>query len=112
MTSSGSEAVYNGVTDWLYGSKIMRSEKAIWWSPEGRRIAFATFNDTEVDTIVYPKYGSFADPSNIFSELVKSKFPRAGRVNPSVTLWVLDLPSTYGAYSIHKVKPPSEIDGR
>lgn len=109
LTQTGSDTIYNGITDWLYGSRIMKKQRAFWWSPEGNRIAFVTFNDSNVDTIIYPKYGSFSDPNNLFTELIKSKFPRAGQANPSVTLWTLDL---FNDYSLHKVIPPYEINGR
>ena len=37
--------------------EILSSNSAMWFSPEGGRLAFATFNDSLVDTMNFPLYG-------------------------------------------------------
>lgn len=40
ITKSGSiqNGIYHGITDWLYGERILRSNRAIYWSPDGSRL--------------------------------------------------------------------------
>ncbi|XP_074594854.1 inactive dipeptidyl peptidase 10-like isoform X2 [Brevipalpus obovatus] len=109
LTYTGNDVIYNGIPDWLYGEKIIKTDHAIWWSPDGNRLAFATFNDTSVDTITYPVYGSFNDITNMFTEMVNLKFPRAGRTNPLVTLWAMDLRDYGGDHIAQRIWPPNEI---
>ena len=94
VTSSGkSGLVYNGVPDWLYGEKILESNRALWFSPGGSRLVYASFDDTKVASIDYPVYGMYDDPSNIYPETASVKYPKAGKANPLVTLFVVDLMS-------------------
>lgn len=94
VTSSGkSGLVYNGVPDWLYGEKILESNRALWFSPGGSRLVYGSFDDTKVASIDYPVYGMYDDPSNIYPETASVKYPKAGKANPLVTLFVVDLMS-------------------
>lgn len=36
---------------------MFSSNNAMWWSPSGRFLAFAEFNETDVHIIAYPWYG-------------------------------------------------------
>ncbi|XP_015790556.1 inactive dipeptidyl peptidase 10-like [Tetranychus urticae] len=112
LTQSGRESVYNGIPDWLYGEKILKTNKALWWSPYGDKLAYASFDDTGVDTMTYPRYGSFSDLNNIFPQIVSLKYPRAGRMNPTVSVWIIDLKSLTSTGSLPESKrilPPSEM---
>ena len=94
LTSSGkSGLVFNGIPDWLYGEKILQTNCALWFSPLGSKLAFASFDDTKVASIEYPIYGVYDDPNNIYPEISSVKYPKAGKTNPEVTLYVVDLTS-------------------
>jgi len=83
--------VYNGVPDWLYGERIWKTNRAFWWNPIGTRLCFASFDDSLVDTISFIKYGSYENANNIIPQIVSLKYPKPGRTNPSVSLWISDL---------------------
>lgn len=102
------DGVANGIPDWLYDEKILRTDHAVWFSPEGSKLAFASFNDTLIRHVVYPKYGSYDDPNNIYPEVTRIRYPQAGQSNPRVTLWVLHLQQE----DMRQVHPPPEIGER
>lgn len=102
------DGVANGIPDWLYDEKILRTDHAVWFSPEGSKLAFASFNDTMIRHVVYPKYGSYDDPNNIYPEVTRIRYPQAGQSNPRVTLWVLYLAQE----DMRQVHPPPEIAER
>ena len=113
LTRNGQEGVvFNGIPDWLYSDKIFgqsdRSQQsAIWFSPEGTKLSFASFDDSKVSPISYPKYGSYDDPSNVYPSLVTLRYPLAGRDNPTVTVFVADIASS--SPEPRKVTPPSDV---
>ncbi|KAL0894609.1 hypothetical protein ABMA27_013171 [Loxostege sticticalis] len=88
--------VYFGATDWIYEEEVFNAAEAMWFSPSGTYLAIASFNDTLVESAIYPYYGNASDITNQYPELVSFKYPKAGRVNPEVGLRVvkLDDPST------------------
>ncbi|XP_054168166.1 dipeptidyl aminopeptidase-like protein 6 [Oppia nitens] len=83
--------VYNGVPDWLYGERIWKSNRALWWNPLGTGLSFASFDDSLVDSITYLKYGSYESNNNLMPEITSLKYPKPGTINPSVSLWTVDL---------------------
>ena len=62
--------VYNGVTDWLYEEEILGSAVALWPSGSGARLAYITFNDTEVELITLRKF-SPEDEKNSYRDKVR-----------------------------------------
>lgn len=111
VTRNGNRSIFNGIPDWLYGEKILKSPKAIWWSPSGEKMAFTTFDDTEVDIISYPKYGTYKDPNNLYPTMVRLHYPRPGRRNPVVSTWLAELGSN-GVKTPRALIPPFEIRSR
>ncbi|KAF5289053.1 hypothetical protein FQA39_LY03932 [Lamprigera yunnana] len=75
--------VYNGVTDYIY-----EGVPALVFSPNGLCLAFAQFNDTEVDDVYYYLYG---DSQDLHPSLVKFKYPKVGRKNPKVIIKYINL---------------------
>ena len=73
LTRSGVPGtVYNGVTDWLYEEEILGSEVALWPSRSGARLAYLTFNDTEVELITLRNFS----PEEKFSHMDKVRYPK------------------------------------
>lgn len=68
--------ITNGIPDWLYEEEILFKSNAVWFSPGGTKICFASFNDSDVDVTSYPYYGSYDDPSNINPGLYKIRYPK------------------------------------
>jgi hypothetical protein len=50
--------ILNGIPDWLYEEEILSKNNAIWFSPNGSRLCFASFDDSLVDVVSFPFYGS------------------------------------------------------
>ncbi|XP_013200635.1 venom dipeptidyl peptidase 4 [Amyelois transitella] len=80
--------VYFGIADWIYEEEVFNAAEALWFSPEGTYLAVASFNDTNVESAVYPFYGNSSDIYYQYPEMVEFKYPKAGRVNPVVGLRV------------------------
>ncbi|KAM3962795.1 apoptotic chromatin condensation inducer-like protein [Aphomia sociella] len=92
LTTDGIEGIiYNGHTDWVYEEDVMYTGQATWFSKDGSYLAFATFNDTEVESYSYYYYADKSDPDDVYPELVDLKYPKVGRTNPSARLRVVNL---------------------
>ncbi|RWS06757.1 prolyl endopeptidase FAP-like protein, partial [Dinothrombium tinctorium] len=90
-TSVEESVIYNGIPDWLYEEEILSSSNAIWWSPNGIKICYASFNDSEVDLMSFTTYGQYEDPNNLYPTIEQIRYPKPGRPNPTVKLWVYDI---------------------
>uniref|UniRef100_A0A8C9SRZ1 A-type potassium channel modulatory protein DPP6 n=1 Tax=Scleropages formosus TaxID=113540 RepID=A0A8C9SRZ1_SCLFO len=87
LVSSGKEGVvFNGLSDWLYEEEIFRSYVAHWWSPDGRRLAYLTINNTLVPKMEIPIFTGSPYPTG-----VEYRYPKAGEPNPVVSLYVVNL---------------------
>uniref|UniRef100_V5G0L2 Seprase n=1 Tax=Anoplophora glabripennis TaxID=217634 RepID=V5G0L2_ANOGL len=98
--TSTSNFVTNGIPDWVYEEEVFSSNKALWFSPDGTKLAFGRFNDTQVPVMVIPVYG---EPGSMLFQYPRAnliKYPKAGTTNPTVTLHVVTLsnPGTELAY--------------
>uniref|UniRef100_A0A915N2Q5 Uncharacterized protein n=1 Tax=Meloidogyne javanica TaxID=6303 RepID=A0A915N2Q5_MELJA len=48
ITNDSSEDILNGVADWLYEEEILQTSQALWWSKDGKFLAFLTIDNREV----------------------------------------------------------------
>ncbi|XP_054706739.1 inactive dipeptidyl peptidase 10-like [Uloborus diversus] len=109
VSSEGVEGiVFNGVPDWLYEEEILKSNSALWFSPDGSSLCFATFNDSKVGSYYYNWYGNHNDSNNVLAQLRSLRYPKAGHENPTAVLWVVDLRSPSRMLQ-RDVKPPREV---
>ncbi len=76
----------NGAADWVYEEEFGFA-KAWFWSPEGDRIAFYSFNEERVKQFFMTDWGS------LYPGQVKFKYPKAGEQNSIVSIHVYDLES-------------------
>ncbi|XP_067137399.1 A-type potassium channel modulatory protein DPP6-like isoform X2 [Centruroides vittatus] len=107
ITNSESDGlVYNGIPDWLYEHEIFRSNKALWWSKDGTKLCYATFNDTLIKPFEYTLYGSFENINNIYPSLAGIRYPKAGTKIPKVTLFVALLRKE--KFVTKQITPPKE----
>ncbi|XP_068936291.1 prolyl endopeptidase FAP [Petaurus breviceps papuanus] len=73
-------------TSWKTSSEEMLAIKyALWWSPNGRFLAYAEFNDTDIPVITYSYYGDEQYPRTI-----NIPYPKAGAKNPIVRVFIID----------------------
>ncbi|XP_056145576.1 dipeptidyl peptidase 4 [Lampris incognitus] len=77
--------ILNGVPDWVYEEEVFSSNEAIWWSTNGRFLAYTELNDTEVQRVEFSLYGSGQYPVT-----VAVPYPKAGSTIPKVKLFVVD----------------------
>ncbi|MCJ8747610.1 hypothetical protein PDJAM_G00155370 [Pangasius djambal] len=101
VTSNGNPVILNGIPDWVYEEEMFSTNHAMWWSPSGRFLAFAEFNDTDVHVIEYSWYGQGQYP-----EVVTIPYPKAGTPNPTVRLFVVDASNVS---SIMELSVPSAL---
>jgi dipeptidyl-peptidase 4 len=76
--------IINGASDWVYEEELEMT-RAFEWSPDGRRIAFLRFDESQVREYSMTMYGSLYPTSYSF------KYPKAGEKNSIVTLWLYNL---------------------
>ena len=82
-------AVINGTSDWVYEEEYAFT-KGYAFSPDGGKIAYLRFDESEVPTASILRYGSRDDA--FAAERVESfKYPRAGERNSTVELWLYDI---------------------
>lgn len=76
ITNDQERYIYNGIPDWIYEEEILAVGTAFWWSPDGTKLAFAQFNDMDVDFQEYPWYGDIVDLDSQYLDRVKIKYPK------------------------------------
>ncbi|XP_015435502.1 PREDICTED: venom dipeptidyl peptidase 4 [Dufourea novaeangliae] len=103
------DVVYNGVPDWVYEEEVLASAVALWFSPDGNHLAFATYNDTRVKDMSILYYGKPGILVDQYPTEVKIKYPKAGSPNPIVTLSVVDLANLTS--KLVNLQPPADIVG-
>jgi len=98
--------------------------KAHWWSRNGKKLAFASYDNTHVDQMPIVVYGvptgysdnisrdsymaSSLDPdSAYYPKVISYPYPKPGRKNPVVRIRVADLSAPI--VQTKQVVPPKEI---
>ncbi|MCR9014168.1 S9 family peptidase [Aquiflexum gelatinilyticum] len=78
--------VINGAADWVYEEEFSMS-KAFAWSPDGQKIAFIRFDESEVPEFNMQLWGK------LYPQDYKFKYPKAGESNAKVSIHFYDLTS-------------------
>ncbi|HUQ83143.1 MAG TPA: DPP IV N-terminal domain-containing protein, partial [Gemmatimonadaceae bacterium] len=86
VTTDGSEKdrIKYGTASWVYGEEL-RQTTAMWWSPDGSKLAYYRFDESKV-----PDYFLQLDQTKIQSTVDTEAYPKAGAPNPIVDLFVYD----------------------
>jgi dipeptidyl-peptidase-4 len=89
ITTDGNEKdrIKNGAASWVYGEELSQ-RTAMWWSPDGKRVAFYRFDESKV-----PDYFLATDQTALMSRANSEPYPKPGAPNPVVDVLVYDLPS-------------------
>ena len=86
LTNDGmNNDIVNGATDWVYEEEFA-FDKAFFWSPNGKKIAYYKFGEGVVKEFNMPKYAG-----NLYPEDYKYKYPKAGEDNSPVMIFIYDL---------------------
>ena len=85
VTHDGEEnKIINGTTDWVYEEEFAIT-KAFHWSPDGKKIAYLRFDESEVKEYWMTTWGQ------LYPGHHKYKYPKAGEDNSVVTVHVYNL---------------------
>jgi dipeptidyl-peptidase-4 len=87
VTTDGSEKdrIKYGTASWVYGEEL-RQTTAMWWSPDGTKLAYYRFDESKV-----PDYFLQLDQTKFASTVDTEAYPQAGAPNPIVDLFVYDV---------------------
>ncbi|KAL1706994.1 dipeptidyl peptidase IV N-terminal region-domain-containing protein [Schizophyllum commune] len=93
VTYTGSATVTNGVPDWVYEEEVYGGPSALWFSPTGDRLAFLSFNDTEVDIFRFEIFNPTDDNDAVipYTQPTEVPYPKPGYSNPIVGAYVFDI---------------------
>ena len=89
VTTDGDEKARtkNAIASWVYGEELDQVT-AMWWSPDGKQIAFYRFDESAV-----PDFYLGMDQTKVQDKLDVEAYPKAGAPNPVVEILVYDLAS-------------------
>lgn len=76
--------IINGAADWVYEEEFSMAQ-AFEWSPDGKKIAFLRFDETEVREFNMQLWG------DLYPKDYKFKYPKAGEKNAVVSIHIHDL---------------------
>ena len=94
ITENGGPDFFNAVPDWVYEEEIFGDRYTLWFSPDGAKIAFLSFNETGVGTYRVPYYiKDGADYVPTYPRELELRYPKVGTKNPTVAFNVLDVAS-------------------
>uniref|UniRef100_A0A8C0ZL36 Dipeptidyl peptidase 4 n=1 Tax=Cyanistes caeruleus TaxID=156563 RepID=A0A8C0ZL36_CYACU len=109
ITQNGVEnKIFNGIPDWVYEEEMFGTHSALWWSPNGKFLAYASFNDTEVPVI---EYSFYSEDTLQYPKTIKIPYPKAGATNPTVKFFIVDTTSLSPPSPV-EISPPPEIKER
>ncbi|XP_048480893.1 venom dipeptidyl peptidase 4 isoform X6 [Plutella xylostella] len=83
--------LYNGIPDWVYEEEVLSSNNAIWFSPSGSQLAYATFDDSAVRVMRVPHYGVPGAVEYQYTTHREIRYPKPGTTNPTVSVTLRDL---------------------
>ena len=87
--------IINGVPDWVYEEEFSYN-KALWWSPDTKFLAFVRFDESQVPNFTLPMYGGekpHLEEFELYPGEETIKYPKAGEKNSNVTVLVHELRS-------------------
>ncbi|PZX53984.1 dipeptidyl-peptidase-4 [Algoriphagus ratkowskyi] len=87
ITTDGNEEnqVKYGIATWVYGEELSQNT-AMWWSPDGSKIAFYRFVEKDVK-----KYYVLLNQLELYDSLEVEAYPKVGEPNLPVDLMVYDV---------------------
>jgi dipeptidyl-peptidase-4 len=80
LTTGASDTVSYGVAEFIAQEELGR-RRGHWWSPDGRRIAFAEVDEADVPVFALTDY------RDAHGGLSRQRYPRPGDPNATVRLW-------------------------
>ncbi|XP_043206770.1 venom dipeptidyl peptidase 4-like isoform X1 [Amphibalanus amphitrite] len=114
VTSTGiNNVVYNGIPDWVYEEEVIGEDNTIWFSEDGKMMAYASFNDTNVDIMPLQLYGEAGKLEYQYPITIPLRYPKPGRDNPTVAVYIVDLDRAIAKKpAVKLVPPPAEFSAK
>jgi dipeptidyl-peptidase-4 len=87
ITTGGSDKtrVKYGTASWVYGEEL-NQRTAMWWSPDGKKLAYYRFDEKDVRDYYLPM-----TQVDVQDSLDVEAYPKPGKPNPVVDLFVYDV---------------------
>ena len=87
LTTEGNKEkrIKYGTASWVYGEEL-RQTSAIWWSPDGKKVAYYRFDESKV-----PDYYLPLNQSALRDEVDTEPYPKPGDPNPIADVYVRNL---------------------
>ena len=83
----------------------MGTRPSLVFSPDDKRLCFASFNDTEVPLFKIALYGK---PPTAYTRIQDIAYPKPGTINPDVHIYIYDTKSR----KTIELEPPEDIRDR
>jgi len=86
LTTDGSDVILNGFASWVYWEEILgraTANKAFWWSPDSKKIAYFRSDDTNVPVF------TITDGTGQHGLVEKERYPKVGDPNPEVKVGIV-----------------------
>ncbi|KAK2956008.1 dipeptidyl peptidase IV (CD26) [Blattamonas nauphoetae] len=99
--------ILNGVADWGHEEEIMGNDRYVFWSPDGKYLSYATFDQTKVPIVSIPHYDQIdttkyptpdvsmsmanEEKENPFDQHWKFRYPGPGQFVSDVSLTIVNL---------------------
>lgn len=120
LTRTGSVSdgtISNGLPNSLYRTSIFSEPKeaTMWWSADARYLAYLSFDDAQVEQTPIEYYDSYLHESNNNPKIHYERYPKAGAMNPRVSVHVVDLLASLsgggdeGVVESSIIAPPAEL---
>ncbi|CAN9247526.1 unnamed protein product [Alternaria alternata] len=94
ITEDGGPDYFNAIPDWVYEEEIFGDRYTLWFSPDGAKVAFLSFNETGVGTFRIPYYiDDDAEYVPVYPNELELRYPKVGTKNPTVVMNMLDVES-------------------
>ncbi|PSN61758.1 hypothetical protein BS50DRAFT_578264 [Corynespora cassiicola Philippines] len=91
VTDNGNADWFNAVPDWVYEEEIFGDRYTLWYSPDGKYIAFLSFNETGVETYRVQYFMDGEDIAPPYPRELELRYPKVGTKNPTVQFNLLDV---------------------
>ncbi|KAG0144563.1 hypothetical protein CROQUDRAFT_659902 [Cronartium quercuum f. sp. fusiforme G11] len=93
LTYTGTPTIFNGIADWVYEEEVFEKSSSIWWSPDSKRLAYLSLDETDVKTYDLTIYNpsTIAGYTTPYPNKKPMKYPKPGFSNPIPSLSVFDL---------------------
>lgn len=94
ITDDGGPNMFNGVPDWVYEEEIFGDRFTLWFSPDGKYLAFLRFNETGVETFSIQYYMDNKEIAPPYPHELDIRYPKVSSTNPTVQFRLLNVESS------------------